>query len=166
MKVEFSRIFVTVGFGPDFSRLIRKVDQIAPRLTSQITMQIGSTEYEPRHVPYFRFASSISEYIEASDLVISHGGITLVEIIRSGKPVVVVPRQKQYREHINDHQVEFVRTLVGMPGVKIVYDVKDLEEAIASFDSTQVDFDDANRIRLVKRLHGFLRSIDESDRLR
>lgn len=164
--MEFSRIFVTVGFGPDFSRLIREVDQIAPRLTSQITMQIGNTEYEPRHVPYFRFASSISEYIEASDLVISHGGITLVEIIRNGKPVVVVPRQKQYREHINDHQVEFVRTLAGIPGIKIVYDIEDLEEAIASFDSIQVDFDDANRIQLVKRLHSFLRSIDESDRLR
>ena len=52
-----------------------------------------------------------------------------------GKTPIVVPRQKQFDEHVNDHQVDFVKQVVARNNSLIpVYDIKDLKEKIVNYD--------------------------------
>ena len=48
---------------------------------------------------------------------------------------IVVPRQLQYNEHVNDHQVEFTRAVAERMGNIIpVYDIRDLGQIIVDYD--------------------------------
>ena len=161
MKVVLSNIFVAIGFAPqDFSRLIRKVDELTPSLGTQVVMQIGHTQHEPKHAEWFSFAPSLSDHIQNADLVISHGGMTIIEAVQAGKPVIVVPRRARYNEHYSDHQVEIAEAFAQHPAVKVVYDVDELEEAIGRVcqNAKAVEFDDASRMRLVNKLREFVQA--------
>ncbi|SVD99510.1 uncharacterized protein METZ01_LOCUS452364, partial [marine metagenome] len=159
MKEALSEIFVTVGFHVDFSRLVCKMDELATRLETKVVMQIGSSSYQPKNSEFFRFAPSIEKYIKKADLVVSHAGVgSILEVLKAEKPLVVVPRQAQYDEHIDDHQVEFSETFADHSAVEVVHDVGILEEVIQQITEkfNFVKFDDSNRIRLVRALRKFV----------
>jgi len=53
-------IFVTIGTMVkvnEFTRLIKKMDEVAGRLDEEVVMQIGSVPYEPQHAKHFNDAS-------------------------------------------------------------------------------------------------------------
>jgi UDP-N-acetylglucosamine:LPS N-acetylglucosamine transferase len=68
--------------------------------------------------------------LEEADLVISHGGCTVLSAIRLGKVPVVMPRRKKYGEHVNDHQVQLVQALAEEGRVIPAYEPEDLPGAI------------------------------------
>jgi beta-1,4-N-acetylglucosaminyltransferase len=133
-------IFVTIGSGVkgakglEFTRLIKKVDEIAPKLGEEVVMQIGSVTYEPQHASYFRYTSYQENlaYFQKASLIIGHGGIgTILNALRFQKPIVIVPRRIQFGElSRDDHQVEIAQRLAGNPLVEVVYDVDDLESSV------------------------------------
>lgn len=46
-------------------------------------------------------------------IVITHGGpASFIMPLQIGKTPIVVPRQHQFNEHVNDHQVEFARNVL------------------------------------------------------
>ena len=118
-------IFVTVGTHPEgFERLIRRIDEIAPYINEKIIVQIGFTKYKPVNVEYFDFTQNLDEYYKKARIVISHSATTLLEfVLNQNKPVISVPRQKRYGEHINDHQVEFALYLSKRLGIITIMDI-------------------------------------------
>ena len=48
---------------------------------------------------------------------------TLSPPVKNKKPIITVPRQKKFKEHINDHQVEFALFLKERYGVEAILDV-------------------------------------------
>lgn len=104
-------VFVTVGACSSFHRLIQHLDAISPQVRDEIVMQIGESTFEPSNCEFFRYAPSLEEYFSQARLIVSHGGLATLETIRSGKPLIVVPRQEQFKEHFNDHQIEFAELL-------------------------------------------------------
>lgn len=55
--------------------------------------------------------------------------------LQIGKTPIVVPRQHQYNEHVNDHQVEFARNVAQRMGTIIeVEDIENLGEIITNYD--------------------------------
>ena len=47
------------------------------------------------------------EYVNNSDLVISHGASgSIMKALNAGKKVIAVTRLEKYGEHINDHQIQ------------------------------------------------------------
>ena len=53
-----------------------------------------------------------------------------------GKVPIVVPRQVEFNEHINNHQVDFVRLIDRkMNNIIPVYDIRNLESVIMKYDS-------------------------------
>ena len=119
-------IFVTIGTHPDqFDRLIRRIDEIAPLIKEEIIIQKGFTKYIPKNVKYFEFTDKIDEYYKNARLVIAQSATSLIEfILRYGKPVITVPREAKYKEHINDHQVEFAEYFSKKSGVLIIRDME------------------------------------------
>lgn len=135
-------IFVTVGtHEQQFDRLVCKVDELRKIhvIKEDVFIQTGYSIYEPQSckwsemLPYDR----MKEYIANARIVITHGGpASFIAPLRIGKIPVVVPRRKEFGEHVNNHQVEFVKMVAERQGNIIpVYDIDELGEVILDYDS-------------------------------
>jgi len=73
------------------------------------------------------------EYLRTSELVVSHAGIgTIILCKEYGTPLVILPRRKKYREHMNDHQLEVAEALERRKGenIYVAKGEEELEEKI------------------------------------
>lgn len=132
-------IFVIVGtHEQQFNRLIEYMDNWAVHHDEDVFIQTGFSTYKPKHcmsqdfLPREIFDKKISE----ARIIITHGGpSSFIESLQIGKTPIVVPRQNRFREHINDHQVDFCKKYEQRMGnIIIVQDIDKLGDAIASYD--------------------------------
>ena len=62
--------------------------------------------------------------------------------LQIGKTPIVVPRQHQFNEHVNDHQVEFARNVAQRMGTIIpVEDIETLGDIITNYDQIVAGID-------------------------
>ncbi len=130
-------IFVTVGTadrGIEFTRLVREMDRIAAALDEDVLIQRGTMAYEPahaRHVRFLGFGEAMDRFREAS-LVVGHCGAgTVLNALRFGTPLVVVPRRRDAGElDSDDHQLQLAAALAETDGVTVVHDIADLEGVV------------------------------------
>lgn len=134
-------IFVTVGtHEQSFDRLVRAVDELKERqvISDEVFIQKGYSSYEPRFcgcADFIRFDEMLSR-IAGADLVITHGGTgSIMLVLYNGKIPLVMPRQKRYGEHIDDHQVRFCEKMTGKGKVLAAYETEDLERVLAEYSS-------------------------------
>jgi len=131
-------LFLTVGtHEQQFNRLLEAIDTLVEtgRIQDEVFAQIGYCTYTPRHyeattmMPY----KQMQTYLHDADVVVSHGGpSTFMSAMAFGKVPVVVPRMEKYGEHVNDHQVDFVKAVYERYGSIIpVYEIDKLAEAIS-----------------------------------
>ena len=67
-----------------------------------------------------------------ASVVICHGGCGSISLaLRAGKVPIVVPRQKRYGEHVNDHQLQLTQALASEKRVLPLYEIDDLPNVIA-----------------------------------
>jgi UDP-N-acetylglucosamine transferase subunit ALG13 len=130
-------IFVTIGTHPQgFERLIKRIDEIAPKINEEIIIQRGFTKYIPKNCKSFEF-EDLNPYFKKARLVICHSATSLLEFsLEYKKPVITVPRQAKYNEHINDHQVDFALFFANKTGIKAILDVNELTpQLLESYNS-------------------------------
>lgn len=139
-------IFVTVGtHEQSFERLVKKIDELKSngKIEDKIIIQKGFTDYEPKSCKTYKLIGyeEMQRYIEDARIVITHGGpASFIAPLTIGKIPIVVPRQKKFEEHVNDHQVEFVKQLVERDNNVIpVYDINELEEKIINYEDIVKD---------------------------
>lgn len=109
-------IFVTVGTELPFDRLIRAVDDWAGETGrgGDVFAQIGHGAYEPENVAWrpMLTGSDFRRLFASADLIVSHAGMgTILAALEDDRPLVVVPRRADLREHRNDHQLATVERL-------------------------------------------------------
>jgi UDP-N-acetylglucosamine transferase subunit ALG13 len=107
-------IFLTVGTLFPFDRLVKAVDNaIAVGLIKEsVFAQIGKTSSKPKHMQYTEALDKRSFYekVAEADYLISHAGIgSIAMALEHSKPLLVMPRMKRFKEHVNDHQVATAR---------------------------------------------------------
>ena len=132
-------VFVTVGNTlQGFRRLLTAIDELAGQGAfggEPVLLQSGQTEEframsceQIAFLPMDTFAARMA----TATLVVSHAGAgTLLHAWEAGKRPVVMPRRRQYGEHIDDHQVELTRALAGEGWVVPAYEPADLPHAIS-----------------------------------
>lgn len=83
-------------------------------------------------IPYQQMLKNV----EDARIVITHGGpASFIMPLQLGKTPIVVPRQQQFNEHVNNHQVEFARNVAERMGTIIpVEDVDKLKDLIINYD--------------------------------
>ena len=125
-------IFVTIGAARGFPRLISKMDEIAGKTDEEVIIQVGYTNYQPIHAKYLTFINreEMLRLIQESRIVVTHSGTSITDILKLGRPAVVVPRFKKYHEAINDHQVELCQALEKQGKIIAIYDIEKLEAAL------------------------------------
>lgn len=135
-------IFVTVGtHEQQFNRLIKEIDRLKKEkvIKDEVFIQIGYSTYEPQYCKWKKLLSysEMNEMYEKADIIITHGGpASFMKALELKKIPIVVPRQVKYEEHINDHQVEFVKFVEErLKNIIGVYDIVNLEINYLNFKS-------------------------------
>lgn len=108
-------ILVTVGtHNQGFDRLAKAADELVNELKEQIIIQYGTSGYSPKYAESFQWTTQehMLELIADARVVITHAAAgSIIEVLKAGKPLVVVPRLRQYNEHFDDHQLQLARAL-------------------------------------------------------
>lgn len=134
-------IFVTVGtHEQQFNRLLECVDKLKRDtiITEEVIIQSGYSTYEPQYckwsklIPYREMEKNVRD----ARIVITHGGpASFIMPLQIGKIPIVVPRQFEYGEHVNNHQLEFANTVSKRMGnIIIINNIKQLEYTIINYD--------------------------------
>lgn len=127
-------IFVTVGTQLPFDRLLRAVDAWAQRTgRGDVFAQIGPTEYEPTAIDWRRDLEpeEFTGRLREAELIIAHAGMgTIINALRAGTPLLVMPRRADLGEHRNDHQLATVRELGARGLVHVAADEHELDRML------------------------------------
>lgn len=134
-------IFVTVGTHEQpFNRLVECVDKLVEtgKINEEVFIQTGYSTYEPKYCKWSKLLpyQEMVQKVQDARIVITHGGpSSFIMPLQIGKIPIVVPRQKKYGEHVNDHQVEFCKNVAErMKNIITIENVNKLEQAIFDYN--------------------------------
>lgn len=126
--------FISVGnANQPFKRIIEGVLRISSELPQPIVIQYGHTPFNGVNCISKQFIEmdEYNKYIADADLLILHAGAgAVISASQAGKIPVVMPRQKKYGEHIDDHQLELAHALAEVGKVVVAEEPEDLIIAI------------------------------------
>lgn len=133
-------IFVTVGTHEQpFNRLVEYMDKWAADHDEEVIIQTGFSTYEPKNCEWSKLYpyAKMVELVEKARIVITHGGpSSFIMPLQIGKVPIVVPRKKEFDEHVNDHQVEFSKAVAERQGnIIVIEDVGKLSATIDNYSS-------------------------------
>lgn len=133
-------IFVTVGTHEQpFNRLIEYMDEWAKNNAEKVIVQTGFSSYEPKYCKWKKLFTyqEMVRGVERARIVITHGGpSSFIMPMQIGKVPIVVPRKKEYEEHVNDHQVEFCNQVKKRYGnIIVVDDISVLGKIIEDYEN-------------------------------
>ena len=161
-------IFVTVGTHEQpFDRLIKIIDKMVEdkKIKEEVIIQKGYTDYEPMHCTSYKLISydEMQKYINEARIVITHGGpSSFIMPLQIGKIPIVVPRMEKYKEHVNDHQVEFARAVSERQrNIIVVNDVNSLDYTITNYDDIISSMPTSLKSNNAQFCTNFARIVDE-----
>lgn len=135
-------IFVTVGTHEQpFDRLVQYIDGLKRDgvIRESVILQTGYSVYEPRYCEWEKFFPYpvMQTRIQKARIIVTHGGpSSFIPALQIGKIPVVVPRQKKFGEHVNDHQVKFCRAAARRnANLIVVEEIGDLKRVLLEYDS-------------------------------
>lgn len=150
-------IFVTVGTHEQpFDRLIRAIDEIKKNkiITDEVFVQLGYSKYIPKYCKWKRLLGNqeMNKFVHDARIIITHGGPGSIFLsIQSGKMPIVVPRQKIYKEHVDNHQVLFTKHLEHEKKVISVFDIKQLTKIICNYKQLSLNKNNNNALNDSKK---------------
>ena len=134
-------IFVTVGtHEQQFNRLIREVDELKGSgiICEDVIIQTGYSTYKPQFCEFEKLYSydHMCEYVSSADITITHGGpSSFIMPLQFGKIPIVVPRQKKFDEHVNNHQIDFsIAVNERFGNIIVLQNIKDLKDTLLRYE--------------------------------
>lgn len=131
-------IFVTVGMhNVGFDRLIKKMDDIAGEIDEEVVIQKGASSYIPQYATFFDFLDEqkMQKYYEDARVIVAHAGAgTVIIALSEKKPLILVPRRKEFLECVDEQQLELTEKLSQQEGIIAIYDVNDIERYLKNLN--------------------------------
>lgn len=134
-------IFVTVGTHEQpFDRILKCIDKMVEdeKIKEEVIVQKGYTDYKMQHCTEHKLISydEMQKHIQEARIVVTHGGpASFIAPISIGKIPIVVPRKKEFNEHVNNHQLEFSKQVEQrMQNIIVAEDDEQIEDAILNYD--------------------------------
>lgn len=158
-------IFVTVGTHEQpMDRLLIELDELIEKgkIQEKVIAQIGYSNYKPQNYKYDDLISydEMDRMVREARIIITHGGPgSIFHAIRYGKVPIVVPRDPEFNEHVDDHQILFTKRLNENNKVIAVYDIKELKNAILEYEKLSIECicDKSNEIEFIPKFENLLK---------
>jgi UDP-N-acetylglucosamine transferase subunit ALG13 len=124
-------IFLTVGTQFPFDRLVRAVDKAMDNnlIEEEVFAQIGRSAYQPHNFESVSFLDkqAFDEKMQNASGIISHAGMGIITLaLDNNKPLLVMPRLKEYNEVVNNHQTAVARKFAQLGHLLAAYKSEDL----------------------------------------
>lgn len=128
-------ILVTVGTEKfAFDRLMSWIDNLIQQnfidpKREEIVIQYGSCQILPTGVKSYSLLpqNEFQNLLAQARIVIAHCGEGTIDLLGEiAKPFILVPRNRNFAEHIDDHQIELARQLARQ-GIPIANSLEELE---------------------------------------
>ena len=118
-----------------FHRLLEEVQKNIDNgnIKEEVVVQKGYTKFESKNMTMYTQlpVDELKKLIDKADLVITHGGVgSIITAIEENKRVIAVPRLKKYKEHVNDHQLDIIKSFDDAGYIIGLEDVEDLGDAL------------------------------------
>lgn len=126
-------IFVMIGTHSPFDRLVGSIGSLD--VDEEIVVQCGRGNVRPTNARCVEFLpfDQLTAVIDEARVVVTHAGAgSILTTLGRGKHPIAVPRLRRFGEVVDDHQVEFARSLAEAGLLTVVEDLADLGTAIAS----------------------------------
>lgn len=135
-------IFVTVGTHEQpFDRLLKCIDKMVEegKIKEKVIIQKGYTDYKPTYCESHKLIGydEMQSYIKQARIIITHGGpASFIAPISIGKIPIVVPRKKEFNEHVNNHQLEFSKEVEKrMNNIIVAETEKEIYDVIVNYEN-------------------------------
>lgn len=128
-------IFLTVGTLFPFDRLVKAIDKAVADglITEEIIAQVGNGGFKGENIKCVDVLGKdgFDKHVREASCLISHAGMGSITMSLShNKPLLVMPRLKQFGEHVNDHQLGTAKKFEKLGHVLAAYDEDQLAEKI------------------------------------
>lgn len=129
-------IFLTVGTYPlPFERLVKAVDAAIAKgfFEEEVFAQIGPCKYKPRNMRYVEMLEkdAFDCHFRKATSIISHAGIGTIKMaLDNEKALLAMPRLKEYREVVNNHQIATATKFERLGHILVAYDPADLPSCL------------------------------------
>lgn len=160
-------IFITVGSSEEykFPRLLQIIDELCEEGVvngTETVAQIGYTNYSPKHYKAFDMTSDeeFKSLVAKADIIIAHAGTgSVTSALKAHKKVIIFPRQFEFNEHLDNHQLELAALFTDKGYTLSAMDKDELREKIQHIDEfIPVEFISSN-IKINKLVIDFIDAI-------
>lgn len=156
-------ILVTVGSTLfPFQRMTTLVEHLAHSLPAKekIIYQYGhaAPHFLSSRIQAHAFLphTTLIHYMKRSHIIICHGGpATIYQALSFGKIPWVLPREKQFGEHLNDHQVDFTDFMRAHKLIQVITPTTPMEKIYTV--GTRIPPIHTHNTSLIRYLHSIVR---------
>jgi UDP-N-acetylglucosamine transferase subunit ALG13 len=112
-------VVVTVGsMHHPMTRLVEQLNAVLPE-DAEVVWQLGHTEPIPgmraSRIEEFITHDELTELMAGAHVVVCHAGVgSALQAMSVGRSPILVPRQTEHGEHVDDHQEQIAKRLDGL----------------------------------------------------
>lgn len=142
-----------------FHRLLEEIQKNIDNgnIKEEVIVQKGYTKFESKDMTTYTQLPSdeLEQLIDKANLVITHGGVgSIITAIEKNKKVIAVPRLKKYKEHVNDHQLDIIKSFDEkgyIIGLNSVQNLEDALKKVKAFEPKKYVKNTGNILKIVEK---------------
>lgn len=144
-----------------FKRLLDAVQKQInkKKIKEEVIVQAGYTKYESKDMQIFNYLPNdeLKKLIIKADLIITHAGVgSIFDGIVNNKKIIAAARLKEYKEHVNDHQLEIIREFKNKGYILELNNFNNLDKVIAESKKFKPKPFKSNNKNFIKILEDYL----------
>jgi len=147
-----------------FVRLLKEIEKcIDSRIIKEkVIAQVGNTKFDSEKMTVKNFYSQeeMLKLIDSANFIISHGGVgSIISCIKKEKKVIAVPRLKEYKEHVNNHQIQIVQSLSEKGFIIGIKELNELSEEINNIEKFEPKKFVSNTEKMINKIEEYINNI-------
>lgn len=149
-------ILVTLGTQKfPFNRLLKKLDELIEKKIidkNSLIVQSRFLDYVPKNYEVKESINSdeMERLLKKSAVVITHAGTgSIIKCAKNKKRTLIIPRKKEYGEHVDNHQEEIAKLFKEKYSAVVIEDLNDITQYLTNIKSLPILEAEFNNERLL-----------------
>lgn len=158
-------IFVILGTqDKPFTRIIQSLEKEIKKnnIKEKVIVQAGCTKYDSKYLEIYDYLDmkTFNKYISSADYIITHGGVgSILDSLKKNKKVLVIPREKKYNEHENDHQIQITERFTKMGYILSCRNTSEISKKINQLKEFKPKQFISNNKKLITKIEEYIDNI-------